>query len=759
MDIIQSEIVLLKSSLSKLVPSGLFPEEKAILIKDIQKAYLSLNSNDKVYMDDWLDSRYKEFFRQLSSYNKNLHNYVKFINYAFRNGIKGVIARDMSFSKYMLEEISKKRIFNNEKISAYTYLTYGGILYGFFNAQKDGMQKRAYFKEARKNLILADEKSETDYVSNRSRYFLANLYSLHYDFENSFLWYNKSLKCTNLAPHSYSLLFKFLLRSINIQMEGYFKNINKIFNKTNVQNKYFWIYIQSKVTNKTLLKNIDLIINSCSEVNSTSPKSWSEEIDSFVSLFSWFLLQTIDSIEDKISVDFNKFYKEPLLTEKGKAYLLFCTSEIYVTGHNDLSRAILMLSESNSMVFDQKKLNFMSDLILENFSDEIRTIIRKNNIVFKNSSVNLYSQEQTRYSAAWKRFLARGCFSGYFEEDVEFLEFLLKHTESLKFQKILKTRLAYLYYVGTAGVSEDHFITPDIEKSKTYFQEVEGNPLVLKYLNHPRLSIYQEMEQYIDNKEEKYLFFENKKSDELLIVFSCAGSYSRYTQLKLFYQRNETNVLFINNPKYNWYHGSEWERTKKIVEQVALKNFKKENIISYFGSMGGYVALRVGLTYGFRTVVFNPQIDLDLWIRHRPSVSVRLNKEEELTNLQDLDIELYENAPIYYITSTSMEDVEAFKIFIDKISQCKQGLFIIKKIPDNLHDGIFGLTYKDREQEAILGLSKMQKKYFPSGKHTVLKNTIENKDEFWNMITESVNLRMIIQIENSGVRYLDILKG
>jgi hypothetical protein len=175
--------------------------------------------------------------------------------------------------------------------------------------------------------------------------------------------------------------------------------------------------------------------------------------------------------------------------------------------------------------------------------------------------------------------------------------------------------------------------------------------------------------------------------------------------------------------------------------------------------MGGYVALRVGLTYGFRTVVFNPQIDLNLWIRHRPSISVRLNQEKELTHLQDLPIELYENTPIYYITSSSMEDVEAFKIFIDKIALCQKGLFIIEKIPDNLHDGIFGLTYKGREQEAILGLAKMQQRYYPLDSYVKLDNKVEELEVFWTTVKESMSLRVIIQIRESDVYTLNIQKG
>jgi len=234
-------------------------------------------------------------------------------------------------------------------------------------------------------------------------------------------------------------------------------------------------------------------------------------------------------------------------------------------------------------------------------------------------------------------------------------------------------------------------------------------------------------------------------SSKLLIVFSCAYSYMHYAQLREFYQKNRINVLFISNPTLNWYHGSEWDRVESIMKEVVFPKFKKENITTYFGSMGGYGALRVSLTYGIKSIVFNPQIDLNLWIKHRPIISTRLNREK-LVHIQDFDISSFEKTPIYLATSSSIEDVEAFKIFINKISLCRDGLFIIEKIKDNVHAGIFARIYKQNQQDIILNISKILDRYSPSSKNIKEIIPFELHQKFWNFLIKSMELRVIIQI-------------
>ena len=755
----ENRLSLLQSSLSALVPIGTYPEEKFSLIKSIRSLYLSLNTAEKDFINSWLHSRYKEFLSQLVLYNKDAHHYVKFVNYSFKLGQKGAFSRDITFAHYLLELVITRKIFSNEEMSAYTYLHYGSTMYHNFITSDHYTDKVHFFNRSRDALSQAHTSGKTDYLKNRSAYFLSLLYAGNKDFESAIKWYKLAIKTKKPAPNISTLPFLIILRSVGINGLEIFKDINKFFTSSNTHIKDFWLYLQSNIENHTFKNHVNSLLHKCNFQENKSQK-WvaPEGIDKFISTLNLYLQYTVDYSTYIAPDSLQDLYRNTILTDQGKASILLLMADTYAHHFNDFERAILMASESNTLYYNHETSYFISSLILKSFSNEIRNILSTHPYTFISPSVNKYISEQTRGLNAWKRFISRGFVSGNFQEEVDFLEFLMHHSTNREMERVLKTRLAYLYFTGTAGISEDHYETPDIEKSRTYFQNLKSNPLVKKYLNHPRLSIYQDMERYLDNKQEKYLFFENKNSDELLIIFSCAGSYNRYTQLKVFFERNKINVLFLNNPQYNWYHGTEWSRIKKTIEEVALKNFKKENIITYFGSMGGYAALRTGLTYGFRTIVFNPQVDLNIWIKHRPAISVRLLKEDKLQHLQMVKTTAFEQMPLYYATSSAVEDVEAFSLILQKISLCKNGLFVFEKIPDNIHEGIFGEIYAKKQQEALLNIATILKDYYPKNKYKTLKYKVEkeNKKIFWSYINESMNIRIMIQIRDGEIFYAKI---
>ena len=746
--LVEDSVSFLESSLATLISPSMFVEEKYKLLEDIKKHYLSLDEKERAKINSWLNGRYKRFLELLLKYDKNIHNLIDFVNYSFRWGILGVIAQDVDFSNYLVEPIIEKKRFSNETISSYAFLTYGTLSFHYFRESTEGLEKDFYFKKALTSLTSAYSGAKNDYLKNRASYFLTQLYSLNSDFSSAIVWYFKSLECNDLVHDQFSMLYAVLLRDIDKEMGNSFNNIGKIFTKEHIKNRYFWIRFRSHVSNPQLISKINVLINLCSLSDEVQIIKWESEVEEFFEAINSYLNVMVDSIDAKNSSVLEALYFSPHLNNRGKAQVLFRMAEIQRYFNHDLGRAMLMASESNTLFFDAKRLIFMSGLLLENFALEIRTLLAEQRYAFLSSSVTLYCNEIDRKVSAWKRFVKRSCFSGRFDEDIDFLEFLSGYTQNNQLQQLLKTRLAYLYFKGTAGISEDAYVNPNLSKAKQYFEEIKENPLVKKHLQHPKLSIYLDMEKESPSGEGKYLFFEKRMSSKLLIVFSCAFSYMHYTQLREFYQRNKINVLFIGNPPLNWYHGSEWDRVESIMKKVVFKRFKKENITTYFGSMGGYAAMKVALTYGLKTIVFNPQIDLHLWIKHRPTIAPRL-KEENLVHLQDFKVSSFEKTPIYITTSSSIEDVEAFKILIHKFSLCKEGLFIIEKIPDNIHAGIFERVYSANQQKAIINISELQDTYFPSKKYEKITHKIpkELHDIFWSFINANMNLRVIIQIK------------
>lgn len=748
------DIFMLQSSLATLNTSTLFVEEKYKLIESIKEQYNKLDTKNKKTINKWLNGRYKIFLEKLIKYDKNIHNTIDFVNYSFRWGISGVTSQDVDFSYYLVNPIITKEKFKDENISSYAFLTHGNILFHYFreSINEYNINRETLFQRALNSLIQSYNSAKNDYLKNRSSYFLTQLYSLNSDFNSSIVWYYRSLDCSDLVHDQFSMLFALLFKDIDKNMILSFNFVGKFFIKENIQNKYFWLFVKSKISNSLAINHIDTIINLSSPIYNKKVDSWGKDIEDFFTTLNSYISLVVEPLDEKSSSQLQTLYFNSILNNHGKSEVLFRMAQIQRFYINDLGRAMLMASEANTLFFNLKRLDFMSRIILEEFGVEIREILDSSSCKFQNKNIDFYCFEKDRKVSAWKRLLKKGCLSGRVDEEIEFLEYINSYTDNKKLSQILKTRLAYLYFKGTAGISEDGYEKANYQKAKIYFESIKENTLVLKHLQHPKLSIYLDMEKASPIGDENYLFFEKRISNKILIVFSCAFSYMHYTQLREFYQKNKINVIFISNPTLNWYHGLEWDRVESIMKQIVFKKFKKENVTTYFGSMGGYGALRVALTYGLKSIVFNPQIDLNIWIKHRPVISTRL-KPYDLVHIQSFSRMAFENTPIYIMSSSSIEDVEVFKILIDKFTECKKGLFIIEKIPDNLHAGIFAKVYSGNQQNSILNISALQDKYYPSNKYEKINYQIPKglTEKFWRFINNSMKLRVIIQINNGDI--------
>jgi len=750
--LVDEDIAWLQSSLATLISPTLFVDEKHKLIEEIKERYSNLDKESRYTIESWLNGRYKTFLEKLLRYDKNIHNVVDFINYAFRWGVAGAIAQDVDYAYYLLEPIIKREKFKDEQISSYAFLTYGSVLFHYF---KDAsLSNREYlFFETKKSLLSSYSLAKNEYLKNRSAYFLTQLHSIWEDFSTAIIWYFKSLDCSDLVHDQFSMSFSLLFRDIDSDMVLSFNNLKSIFTKERVKNRYFWHFVKGKLSNSLAINHIDRFVSMLSIEDEKKIDSWGEDVENFFNTLNEYINLVVEPLSSHDSSKLQSLYFSSVLNSRGKAKVLFRMAQIQRFYTHDLSRAMLMVSESNGLFFDSDRLDFMSSILLEDFEFEIREILNSSNKRFKNSSIDFYLNERDRKVVAWKRLVKEGVLSGRFDEEIEFLEYINDNTQNSLLQQVLMSRLAYLYFKGTAGISEDGYMQPDYKKAYRYFGRLkESNPLADKYLQHPKLSIYLDIEKPSPIGESGYLLFEKRMSSKLLIVFSCAYSYMHYTQLREFYQKNRLNVLFISNPSFNWYHQDEWDRVESIMKEVVFKRFKKENITTYFGSMGGYMALRVALTYGLKAVVFNPQIDLNIWIKHRPVIATRL-KPYELVHIQEFPISSFERTPIYIMSSSSVEDVEVFKLLVEKFSMCKKGLFIIEKIPDSLHAGIFAKVYAGNQQSSIINISNLLDRYSLDKKHEKIPYKIpkEMTQKFWQYINSSMRLRVIIQIDGGDI--------
>jgi hypothetical protein len=749
----EKHIENIKSILSGLIVNNTYVKEKALQIKEISIRYSLLGNTDKEILDSWLDGRYKKVLKYIEKYQKNPHDRIDFAYDIFRWGQKGITAQDIDFSHYLIMPIIHKEIATKKETFDYALFTYGTIMFHTYRESvNNNRESVSDYTEALKSLLLSS-KAKSTYIQQRSFYFLSMLYSYKNEFNKSLINYVEAISFENVPSNQYPLIYTLLTKDISIDLGSIFKDINQIFSKENITSHTFW---------KVLIKNLEIDsvrdkINNILKFNLFGDQSTllNEKSEKNIVVFAKLLSEYYScSSLKKDRCDMSKIqslYNNTSLTDKGKSFILSHMAEQTRDVHYDLNRSMLMFSESINLYMNKNRFIDISNLLLTYFDDDIRQILILSEYKFLNLAVQRYCYEQGMGKSAWSRFINEGFVTGYIEEEIEFLEYIKERTLNVDLKRLLSTRLAFLYYKGHAGIRIHDYNQPNYHKSEKLFKELVDNPLVSKYLKHPILSIYNEIETV--NKDTHYIYFENKKSHQLIIVFACAFGYAHYSQLYSFYQKNQANVLFLNNPKLNWYHGTEWNRVSKTIEKIVAEDFDKKNVISYFGSMGGYMALKVGLTYGFKTIVFNPQIDMNIWIKHRPVLEPRLREEKELINIQDFDVKAFESTPIYYMTSSSIEDVEAFKIFIEKISLCSNGLFIIEKISNNIHAGIFGKVYKEHQQDVILNISKLQDKYFPTNNYDKIEYKIpkELHKVFWDTVISYMEIRLIIQIINGEI--------
>ncbi|MEY4766312.1 MAG: hypothetical protein RI907_2985, partial [Pseudomonadota bacterium] len=126
----------------------------------------------------------------------------------------------------------------------------------------------------------------------------------------------------------------------------------------------------------------------------------------------------------------------------------------------------------------------------------------------------------------------------------------------------------------------------------------------------------------------------------------------------------------------------------ELIEAKVGSRFTPDQVTCYFGSMGGYGALKVAARFGFRAVAFNPQIDLDLWAAYRPGQRDQILGAEGRVNLQDVPPKVWAHAPLYLMVGSHTADRAALDLLLRTLSQVPDGNFIVEKFDDSAHAGL-----------------------------------------------------------------------
>lgn len=145
----------------------------------------------------------------------------------------------------------------------------------------------------------------------------------------------------------------------------------------------------------------------------------------------------------------------------------------------------------------------------------------------------------------------------------------------------------------------------------------------------------------------KYLYIPLKESEKLLVVLSAHNQGSRYFLLRSFFNQQRHNLLFITNPKNNWYLDDDYGKTYLDLIQSFAQSFDKKNVFIFGSSMAGYAAINFAVRLNVNCLTCNPQVNLELSMDYGWS-DLNRNIANLVSEKKSIPLETLLNQSVFY---------------------------------------------------------------------------------------------------------------
>jgi hypothetical protein len=167
----------------------------------------------------------------------------------------------------------------------------------------------------------------------------------------------------------------------------------------------------------------------------------------------------------------------------------------------------------------------------------------------------------------------------------------------------------------------------------------------------------------IENKEHAFVPF---GSDELIITLSARGMKDRFMQIKSFIEKQQTNLLCLNDPDNTWYLEQDKGESYNRLLSYYIKQFQPSNVTMLGSSMSGYGVLYHGIKFGnINIITSNPQVNYNETLRTcGPKLKQALLKIGGFPNIDDLYKQKKLECNIWYIYGTWYMDIVNFNLFM-----------------------------------------------------------------------------------------------
>lgn len=635
-----------------------------------------LSDDDYNMLSTWCKDAYKPLCKNLRA-GINVESNAIEIATIFRWG-NTLIRKDINLARRLLEEhypfhnvMSDPSKFSRNVVYAHVNV----LSYYYWDMSCDYVEREYYarFSISALNYLLRFEKI----FKNRADYYLSMVYNVLGEFDKSLHHFIKALSSEYTVPFQKNLVIRLLFNSLPCwQLPS---NLEKsLVSDNRILNDFFWLHLSDSIKNIKIKEKIRAyaVALSTERVSKNAYELSNSEINDLNSYIEF------TSIFNPCNDNFDL-----------KKHLYFASSKDTPI----LARHILFRHISYEIIYKDKfaAMYYASMSLYHKYSVDVATFIQRMLLDadgravcealsfyrYGNLDLAIINTTESVRNAVW--------VDGDPSREIVILEHIINNSCVKEAIELAKIRAAFLYVKGECtlgmGLGIQNFITADEHLNSLSIDSIDSiDDIKSGIRDHGFYRHQRSLIRKSDNGE--FIFIENKASDRLVIIFSCRYTYNAFQATPMFINGLESNALFINNPKGNWYSDSEEDRVSKLITLHALSRFKRENILCHNASMGGYAAMKFAIKHRLLCIASNPQFNLNFWSFARAADAERILSSKNIVNLDKMPTDEINGLNACIILGRHPHDVLPFQSWLDHAIKAKDFTYVIIKhdIPDHV---------------------------------------------------------------------------
>nr|CAC9215885.1 Uncharacterised protein [Citrobacter werkmanii] len=674
-------------------------------------------------------------------------NPIELIN-SIRRGQNG-FRKDSATSDFFIDkifplnndELTLRGTFNASVSYSYVVKMIDGLLDGDVDFEKKIIIKKIM-------PLLFELNKHNGFLANRSLFLLSECYLLLGDKETSIDYFFQSQRRKNTVGNQKLFVAKFIF---GVDVERYFsrKTLKLFTEEDNIYNVCFWHKIKNLCSGVNILNSLSTYINKLTYSEFVSAKPCANIAGNVADDIIFF--ESINSQMECKCLGLTKLYyicKSDDYTSIAKSKAYYIIALTYCC--NDVLKVLHYLTMSLFYKYDVKTAIKIQSLFID--VDEPGLLDALLGQGAKNKTHSFLSS--VKYIKDSHSFVTWCTVN--INNEVSLLLSIINSGAGDLIKTMARLRLCFLYIRGES-CNNSLFRIQRFSKATELLElyKNSSSDSVVDFISDITNSgFYRHQSHLISNSEfGEYIFMENKSSNKLIIVFPSRYSYHVFTSVPSFVKNTCANILFVNNPECNWFSDEEFLRVECLINHVMKGRFEKNNTLCYFGSMGGYAAIKYAIRLKCHVLAFNPQFNLNLWAMERPEDIDRILLNRSVVNLDKISPKDNDGFSGCLLVSRSPADFLAFQSWFENFKNTENFTLIIEKYEFVEHDALISNAYKDTITETLMQRFNSLISYSNNDLKITPPLNVTEQDELITIIKNSTSGSWTIKSKN-GLWYL-----